>query len=161
MAKVYIAADHAGFALKEALKNHLATLGYDVEDLGAHELNSADDYPDYALLLAHKVADDEGSRGVLTCGTGEGEAMAANRVHGIRATVFYGPRRATEALNVEGDHSKDGFDIIRLARGHNDANVLAIGARFVSPTEADEAVRIFLDTPFSGSERHIRRLAKF
>lgn len=161
MDKVYIAADHAGFNLKNALAEHLRTLGYETEDLGAHELNTADDYPDYALALAHKVAGEESSRGILVCGTGEGEAMAANRVQGIRASVFYGPRRATEALNIEGDYSKDGFDIVRLARRHNDANILAIGARFVSPGEADEAVRIFLETPFSNDPRHVRRLAKF
>jgi ribose 5-phosphate isomerase B len=159
--KVYFAADHAGFNLKNALLEHVRTLGYDVEDVGAYELNSADDYPDHALALANKIVENEGSRGILACGTGEGEAMAANRVRGVRATVFYGPRRATEALNVEGEHSKDGFDIVRLARKHNNANVLAIGARFVSPTDADEAVRIFLETPFSGDPRHVRRLAKF
>lgn len=159
--KIYFAADHAGYNLKNALLEHVRTLGYDTLDLGAHELNSADDYPDYALLLARQVAAEEGSLGILACGTGEGEAMAANRVSGIRASVFYGPRRATVALNIEGDHSKDGFDIVRLARKHNNANVLAIGARFVSPTEADEAVRIFLETPFSDDPRHARRLAKF
>lgn len=159
--KVYVAADHAGFNLKNALLEHLRTLGYEAEDLGAHELNTADDYPDYALALARKIAAEEGSRGILACGTGEGEAMVANRIPGVRASVFYGPRRATEALDVEGDHSKDGFDIVRLARRHNDANILAIGARFVSPTEADEAVRIFLETPFSNDPRHVRRLAKF
>lgn len=159
--KVYFAADHAGFNLKNALLEHVRTLGHDVEDVGAFELNPADDYPDYAHALTQKVLADPESRGILACGTGEGEAMVANRTSGIRASVFYGPRRATEALNVEGDHSKDGFDIVRLARRHNDANVLAIGARFVSPSEADEAVRIFLETPFSGDERHIRRLAKF
>jgi len=158
---VYLAADHAGFNLKNALLEHLRTLGYTVTDLGAHELDKEDDYPDHALILARAVAGEEGSRGILVCGTGEGEAMAANRVSGVRASVFYGPRRATEALNIEGEHSKDGFDIVRLARKHNNANVLAIGARFVSPSEADEAVRIFLETPFSDSPRHARRLAKF
>ena len=158
---IYLAADHAGFNLKNALLEHLRTLGHSVTDLGAHKLNRDDDYPDYALTLAHKVAGDEGSRGILVCGTGEGEAMAANRVGGVRASVFYGPRRATEALNIEGEHSKDGFDIVRLARKHNNENILAIGARFVSPSEADEAVRIFLETPFSDSVRHARRLAKF
>ena len=159
--KVYFAADHAGFNLKNALVQHVRTLGYEAVDLGARELDPQDDYPDHALMLARAVANDEGSRGILACGTGEGEAMAANRINGIRASVFYGPRRATEALNIEGEHSKDGFDIVRLARRHNNANILALGARFVSGTEADEAVRIFLETPFSDSPRHARRLAKF
>ena len=87
--------------------------------------------------------------------------MCANRTSGVRAAVFYGPMRVTAALDIEGGRSVDGYDAVRLPRRHNDANVLAIGARFVSGDEADEAVRIFLDTPFSGSPRHARRLAKF
>ena len=157
---IYLAADHAGFNLKNALLEHLRTLGHSVTDLGAHKLNRDDDYPDYALTLAHKVAGDEGSRGILVCGTGEGEAMAANRVGGVRASVFYGPRRATEALNIEGEHSKDGFDIVRLARKHNNANILSLGADYINSDQAKEIVKAFLDTSFSADERHIRRLGK-
>jgi ribose 5-phosphate isomerase B len=167
MATVYIASDHAGFALKAALTEHIRTLGYEVEDMGAHALNAEDDYPDFILPLAQKVADvteKEGSgeaRGIIVGGSGQGEAMCANRIPGIRAAVFYGPMRVSAALDSEGGHSQDGYDAVRLPRRHNDANVLSIGARFVSPHEADEAVRIFLETPFSGAPRHVRRLAKF
>ncbi|MDO8561606.1 MAG: RpiB/LacA/LacB family sugar-phosphate isomerase [bacterium] len=159
--KIYLAGDHAGFELKKALALHLATLGYEVEDLGPATLDPEDDYPDYAALLAARIASEAGTRGILVCGTGEGEAMVANRTPGIRAAVFYGPMRVTNALEVEGGKSEDSFDIIRLVRRHNNANILCIGARFVLATEADEAVRIFLETPFSDAPRHARRLAKF
>lgn len=161
MPKVYFAADHAGFALKNALIEHVRTRGYEVEDLGAFSLEPDDDYPDFMTPLAKRVASEPDSCGVIVGGSGQGEAMCANRVKGVRAAVFYGPMRVTSALDIEGGRSEDGYDAVRLPRRHNDANILAIGARFVSGEEADEAVRIFLDTPFSGSARHARRLAKF
>ena len=161
MPKVYLAADHAGFDLKNALVAHLATLGYEVEDLGASVLNPDDDYPDFVMPLAEKVASEPATRGIICGGSGEGEAMCANRVKGVRAAAFYGKMAVTAALEVEGGKSEDGFDIVRLARKHNDANVLSMGARFISAHEADEAVRIFLETPFSEAPRHARRLAKF
>lgn len=159
--KIFIAADHAGFALKQALVEHVRTLGYEIEDMGPTELVPEDDYPDFMMPLAKRVASEPESRGIFVGGSGQGEAMCANRVKGIRAAVFYGPRHVTVALDIEGGRSEDGFDAVRLPRRHNDANVLSIGARFVSGDEADEAVRIFLETPFSGSPRHSRRLAKF
>jgi ribose 5-phosphate isomerase B len=161
MTTIFIAADHAGFALKNALIEHIRTLGYDIEDMGAHTLDPEDDYPDVMTLLARKVASSPDTRGILVGGSGQGEAMCANRIPGVRAAVFYGPMRVTSALDIEGGHSEDGYDAVRLPRRHNDANVLSIGARFVSGNEADEAVRIFLETPFSSSPRHSRRLAKF
>lgn len=165
--ELFFASDHAGFALKNALIEHFRTLGYDVTDFGDHAYDSLDDYPDFVLPLARALADateeaEEGSaRGIIVGGSGQGEAMCANRSLGVRAAVFYGPMRVTAALEIEGGRSQDGFDLVRLARRHNNANVLAIGARFVSGEEAEEAVHIFLDTPFSDSPRHARRLAKF
>lgn len=161
MRKVYFAADHAGYALKTALMEHVRTRGYEVEDLGAFSHDPEDDYPDFMLPLAQRVAENPGARGIIVGGSGQGEAMCANRIKGVRAAVFYGPMRVTSALEREGGRSEDGYDAVRLPRRHNDANVLAIGARFVSGEEADEAVRIFLDTPFSASPRHARRIAKF
>ncbi|MCR4333560.1 MAG: RpiB/LacA/LacB family sugar-phosphate isomerase [Patescibacteria group bacterium] len=161
MSKIFIASDHAGFALKNALIEHIRTLGYEIEDMGAHALDLEDDYPDFMTPLAKRVADELGALGIIIGGSGQGEAMCANRIPGIRAAVFYGPHRVTAALDIEGGHSEDGFDAIRLPRRHNDANILSIGARFVSGDQADEAVRIFLETPFSESSRHVRRLAKF
>jgi ribose 5-phosphate isomerase B len=160
--KIYLAGDHAGFRLKSALAEHLPILGYDIVDLGPAELDPEDDYPDYVNPLAARVAAEPDTVGIILAGSGQGEAMAANRVKGIRCAVFYGKMTATDALDAEGGHSQDGFDTVRLARRHNNANVLSIGARFVSPEDADAAVRIFLETAFdSSSPRHERRLNKF
>lgn len=159
--QIYLASDHAGFRLKAALIEQLTLLGNEVEDLGAHALDPEDDYPDFITPLAKRVAGEPGSLGIVLGGSGQGEAMAANRIPGIRAAVFYGKMRAASTLDAEGGYSEDGFDCVRLPRRHNDANVLSIGARFVSPAEADEAVRVFLSTPFSGDERHVRRIGKF
>ena len=161
--KVFFASDHAGFDLKRALLAHVQTLGYEVEDLGAHTLDPEDDYPDFVTPLAERVAGEGAlaARGIIIGGSGQGEAMAANRVKGARAAVFYGPMRVTAALEIEGGKSEDAYDTIHLARRHNDANILSIGARFVSGSEADEAVHLFLETPFSDATRHARRIAKF
>lgn len=161
MPNVYFASDHAGFALKQALIEHLRTLGYTVEDFGARDLDPEDDYPDFVTPCAEKVAAESQSIGIIIGGSGQGEAMCANRVPGARAAVFYGPMRVTELLEIEGGRSEDGYDLVRLARRHNDANILSIGARFVSGDEAVEAVRLFLTTTFSGAPRHARRIAKF
>lgn len=158
--KIYLAGDHAGFNLKSMLVEQLALHGHDVEDLGPHELDPDDDYPDFVAPLAARIAAMPGTMGVICAGSGQGEAMCANRTKGVRAAVYYGKMRA-ETLDKAGAHSEDGYDAVRLPRRHNDANVLSIGARFVSPVEAIEAVNIFLGTEFSGDERHIRRLAKF
>lgn len=161
MPKLYIAADHAGFLLKNALSEHLRTLGYEVADLGAERLTPDDDYPDFVGPLAARIAAEPAARGIVIGGSGQGEAMCANRVPGVRAVVFYGPQAVTAALEVEGGRSEDGYDAVRLARRHNDANVLALGARFISGEEAMQAVRVFLETQPSDSPRHARRLAKF
>ena len=161
MPKVYLASDHAGFALKKALETHFRTLGYELEDCGAHELNHDDDYPDFVTPCAEKVAAHAGSFGIVIGGSGQGEAMCANRVKGVRAAIFYGPGKVTEALEIEGGRSEDGYDLVRLARRHNNANVLSLGARFISGDEAVQAVNLFLTTPFSEAVRHTRRLAKF
>ena len=159
--KVFLTSDHAGFPLKNALVTHLETLGHTAVDLGPSELNPEDDYPDFVKPLAARVAGEPNTRGIVVGGSGQGEAMCANRTKSIRAAVFYGPMRVTEALEIEGGNSEDGYDAVRLSRRHNDANVLCLGARFISAREADEAVRIFLETPFSESPRHARRINKF
>lgn len=159
--KIYFAADHAGYDLKNALVAHVRTLGHDTEDLGAPTLDPEDDYPDFITECARRVAGEPDARGIVIGGSGQGEAMAANRIPGVRAAVFYGEMKVTAALEIEGGRSEDGFDPVRLARRHQDANILSIGARFVSGGEADEAVRLFLETPFSGTERHVRRISKF
>lgn len=159
---LYLAGDHAGFRLKKALLEHLSLLGHEVEDMGPLELNPDDDYPDFVTPLAERLVREPDAIGIVCAGSGQGEAMCANRITGVRAAVFYGKMRAVEALDAEGGHSKDGFDPIRLARRHNNANILSIGSRFVSPDDALGAVQVFLDTAFdSETERHARRLSKF
>ncbi|MFA6503179.1 MAG: RpiB/LacA/LacB family sugar-phosphate isomerase [Candidatus Paceibacterota bacterium] len=161
MPDVVIASDHAGFALKNALVEHIRTLGFTVEDMGPFSHEPEDDYPDFMTPLAKRVASHPDMRGIIIGGSGQGEAMCVNRVPGIHAAVFYGSMRVTSALDIEGGRSEDGYDAVRLPRRHNNANILSIGARFVSGDEAVEAVRIFLATPFSDAPRHSRRLAKF
>ncbi len=159
---IYIAADHTGILLKASLVTYLAeALGHEVIDMGANEFSAEDDYPDLVRPCAEKVASSEGSFGIVIGGSGQGEAMVANKVAGVRAVVFYGQTTAVAPIDAEGAPSLDGFDIVRLARVHNDANILSLGARFVSEDDAKEAARVFLETPFSGMERHIRRIRKF
>lgn len=143
--KTYLATDHAGFELKERLLLYIKELGFEAIDRGAHSYEADDDYPDYITLAARDVSSDpDNARGVVLGGSGEGEAMVANRFSGVRAAVYYGG--ATE--------------IVTLSREHNNANVLSLGARFLSEEEAKEAVRLFLTTPFTGEERHARRIKK-
>lgn len=143
--RIYIATDHAGFELKNALIPYIDSLGHEVEDMGAAILDPEDDYPELIGPCAEKMANESGSLGIILGGSGQGEAMVANRRKGIRAAVFYGGN----------------LELVRLAREHNDANVLSLGARFVSEDEAKEAVKIFLETQFSGEPRHVRRIAEF
>ena len=144
MKKVYIASDHAGFELKEALVSFLAEHGYEVSDLGPTTFDKNDDYPDTIGVLVRAVAEAKDAFGIAIGGSGQGEAMLANRTAGIRAAVFYGGNK----------------DIVKLSREHNDANILSLGARFVLPEEAKEAALLWLMTEFSGEERHVRRIAK-
>jgi len=145
MAKIYIASDHAGYSLKLGLIPHLNSLAHEVVDVGPHNLDPNDDYPDFIIPCAEKVAGDPGSFGIIIGKSGQGEAMAANRIHGVRAALFYGGNQET----------------IRLTREHNDANIISLGAGFITETEAKAAVRLFLETPFSNEPRHKRRLSEF
>lgn len=135
-----IGADHAGFALKERLIAELRRLGYEPLDLGTHS-TEATDYPDYAHEVAERVERHDAARGVLLCGTGLGMSYAANRHPGVRAAVAWTP------------------EVARLAREHNDANVLILPARFVSPEDGVEILKTWLATDFAGG-RHSRRVAK-
>ena len=158
--KIYIGSDHVGFELKEKLKQFLEEKNYTVEDNGAFELSSDDDYPDFVRPVAEAVAHDpEASRGVVIGGSGQGEGIVANRQKGVRAVVFYGPRVPIANADVNARKSDDPFEIVKLGRMHNNANILSIGARFVSQKEAEKAVEIFLATDFEGA-RHVARLEK-
>jgi ribose 5-phosphate isomerase B len=138
--KIAIAADHAGFALKEQLRGRLAGAGHQVVDCGTDSAESCD-YPDFAQLVGREVAHGRSERGILVCTTGIGMAIAANKVAGVRAA------RAQTAEEV------------RLTREHNDANVLTLGARYFDEPQAMELIELFLRTEFAGG-RHARRVAK-
>ena len=133
----------SGLSGEHFLSNHLTQIGYNIEDCGAHELDPVDDYPDYIIPAAQKVANDPDSRGIIMGGSGQGEAIAANRIKGVRATVYYdGP-----------------IDIIKLSRSHNNANILSLGARFISNEKAVKVVKMWLNEPFKGG-RHQKRIDK-
>ena len=142
--RIYLASDHAGFVLKQTLFEFLKAQGHEPEDLGPFEQNPDDDYPDFCKPLAQKVAANKGSFGIIVGLSGQGEAMAANRVRGARAAVFYG--------------GPD--ELLKLSREHNDANILSLGAKFLSEDQAKAAVALWLATDFSGDERHVRRINK-
>lgn len=143
--KIYLATDHAGFELKEKIKDFLIKEGYEVEDCGAHELDKDDDYPDFIAKAAKAVSQDpENSVGIIFGGSGQGEAMTANKFPGVRAAMYYGNQ----------------LEIVTLSREHNNANILSLGARFLSFEQAQEAVKLWLNTPFNGDERHVRRINK-
>ncbi len=143
--KIFIASDHAGFELKAFLVERLSLAGHDIKDFGPKEFNPEDDYPDFVSLVAKEISrTPSGAFGIVIGGSGQGEAICANKFYGIRAAVYYGAN----------------MDIVKLSRQHNDANVLSLGARFISHADALNAVNIWLATPFSGDEKHKRRVQK-
>jgi len=137
--KIYIGADHAGFEMKEALQDYLKESGHAVTDLGTFSSDSVD-YPVIAREVAEKVFENDGSRGVLVCGSGEGMCMTANKTKGVRAGLADSPERAS------------------ATREHNDANIVCIGSRFTELEVAKQIVDTFLTTEFSSEERHQRRV---
>ena len=158
--KIYLATDHTGFELKEKLKPFLQEKGYVVEDCGAFEYNKEDDYPDFISKAAEAVGKDPTSRGIIFGGSGQGEAMTANKIKGVRCALFYTPALPTKAVNAEGDASFDPFEILRLTREHNGANILSIGIRFVKEEDVFKAVSLWLESPDPTNERHLRRIEK-
>lgn len=152
--KIALATDHAGFELKDCIKIFLETEGHEVVDCGAHEFVPNDDYPEFIKSAAQKVQSDEVERAVIFGASGQGEAIVANRFSGVRAVVYYAD--VGEQLDATGKT----LNMITSTREHNNANVLSIGARFVSEEDAKDAVRLWLATPFSGEERHKRRIVQ-
>jgi ribose 5-phosphate isomerase B len=141
--KILLGADHAGFELKNKIKEFLISEDFDVEDMGASTFVQDDDYPEIMVPIAMRVLNDpENTKAIIFGKSGQGEAMVSNRFPGVRAVVYY-------AKNTE---------IISLSRQHNDSNILSIGAGFVSEEDAIEAVKLWISTPFSKEERHTRRI---
>jgi len=138
---IYLGADHAGFHLKEELKKYLEELGYKYKDMGAKDLDPIDDFPDYALNVTEKVVNTD-NLGILICATGIGMCIAANKIKGIRAVNAW-----------------DEFTVLS-SREHNNANILCLAGKVLDLETAKKIVRIYLETEFTGDERHVRRLNK-
>ncbi|MEK7603841.1 MAG: RpiB/LacA/LacB family sugar-phosphate isomerase [Patescibacteria group bacterium] len=139
---IYLASDHRGFELKEKIKEWLKELGYEYEDIGALKYDKDDDYPDFAELAARRVAAEQGSKGILACGSGIGVIVAANKVKGIIAGTMTNPEQTKAAVNDE------------------DINIIGLSADYSSEDNNKQIVKTFVKSEFSGSERHIRRLDK-
>ena len=140
---IALGTDHAGIELKEVVKKFLEENGYEVKDFGAYKYDSADDYPDFINPTAEFVSKNNNAMGIIFGGSGQGEAMAANRYKGVRAAVFYG--------------GPD--EIISLSRQHNNANILSLAARFIEPEHAINVIKLWLSTEFEGG-RHQKRIEK-
>lgn len=150
--KIYIGTDHAGYGLKEKLVEYLKAQGHEVRDKGAFSYNEHDDYPDFVVPVAREVSKDpDEARGVILGATGQGEAIAANKFPHVRAIVYYG-----ESQCVVDDEA----DIIIRGREHNNSNILSLGARYLTEESMLKAVDLWLKSPYSASERHVRRLDK-
>lgn len=142
---VYFATDHAGYELKEQLVAFVReSIGFEVVDCGAQQYDADDDYPDFIAKAAQLVSKNPTHKAIILGGSGQGEAIVANRYRGVRAIVYYGSQP----------------EIVTLSREHNDANILSLGARFLSEREAKEVVKDWLLHDFSGDERHVRRIKK-
>ena len=140
---IYIASDHAGFELKKNIITFIKSTGQEIEDCGPFNFDSEDDYPDFCYPCAVKVSQNPGSVGIVLGMSGNGEAIVANKVKGVRAALYYGGHE----------------EIVKLARQHNNANVLSIGAKFISQDEVKRAINLFIETGFEGG-RHQRRVDK-
>lgn len=138
--RIYLGSDHAGYDLKNHLVSWLTAAGHEAVDCGPHEFDAQDDYPPFVMLAASKTANDPDSLGIVIGGSGNGEAIAANKVDGIRAALAWSEETA------------------RLGREHNNANVISIGGRMHTEEEATRFVEVFIATAFTGEERHIRRI---
>ncbi|MDP3987920.1 MAG: RpiB/LacA/LacB family sugar-phosphate isomerase [Candidatus Levybacteria bacterium] len=159
--KIYLGTDHAGFELKEKVKLFLQKEGYEVEDCGAYQFDKNDDYPDFISKTAEAVSKDpQNSKAIIFGGSGQAEMMVANKFKNVRCALFYGKAVPFGAADVTGRVSDDPYEMIRLTREHNDANVLSIGARFVPGDEVIKVAKMWLETPFPGDERHKRRIEK-
>lgn len=158
--KIALSTDHAGFEKLKQLKEFLDSAGHNCVNYGPKSYDSNDDYPGFIRPAAEAVASGKCEVGIIFGGSGQGEAMTANRVAGVRCAIYYGPAKAVEALDVSGHNASDEYEILRLSRQHNNANMLSLAGRFLNNKNIELAVSIWLNTPFSDEERHTRRIAK-
>ncbi len=158
--KIVLTTDHTGLDRTKQLLGYLESQGHTCTYYGPAEYDPGDDYPDCIFPAAKAVASGEFEIGIIMGGSGQGEAIVANRVKGVRCALYYGPSPKPEAIDIEGHTAQDEFEILRLSKQHNNANMLSLAARFLSQADIEKAVSIWLATPFSGLERHVRRIQK-
>jgi ribose 5-phosphate isomerase B len=157
---IYLATDHTGFELKNKVKEFLEEKGYEAEDCGAFEYDKDDDYPDFISRVAEKVSANLGSVGIIFGGSGQGEAIVANKFPNVRCALFYSLAVPVKATDILGKESSDPFEILKLTKEHNHANILSVGVRFLKEEDILKAIEIWLETPFSTESRHLRRIEK-
>jgi ribose 5-phosphate isomerase B len=158
--KIALATDHTGYEQLKDIKEYLESLGHECEDFGPTSLNIGDDYPDFIFKAAKSVSEGNCERGVILGGSGQGEAMAANRLKGVRCAVFYGPAVVGRIIDANGRVSSSPYEIVRLSREHNNSNMLSLAARFVSLADMKQVIKLWLETPFTEQPRHVRRIDK-
>jgi ribose 5-phosphate isomerase B len=158
--KIALATDHSGFEQLKDLKEYIEELSHTCVDYGPASLNIADDYPDFIFKAAQAVSTGECEAGVILGSSGQGEAMAANRLKGVRCAVFYGPAVVGRIIDANGRVSSSPYEIVKLSRQHNHANMLSLAARFVSLNDMKAVVKLWLETPYSEEPRHVRRVDK-
>jgi ribose 5-phosphate isomerase B len=158
--KIALATDHSGFEQLKDLKEYIEELSHTCVDYGPASLNIADDYPDFIFKAAQAVSTGECEAGVILGSSGQGEAMAANRLKAVRCAVFYGPAVVGRIIDANGRVSSSPYEIVKLSRQHNHANMLSLAARFVSLNDMKAVVKLWLETPYSEEPRHVRRVDK-
>ncbi|OVE79347.1 hypothetical protein BVY00_00765 [bacterium G20] len=158
--KIALATDHTGFEQLKELEVHLNSLGHHCQNFGPITLKPDDDYVDFILPAAKAVASGGYERGIILGGSGQGEAMAANRIKGVRCAVFYGPAVPRKVVEASGRVSHDPYEIVKLSRMHNDSNMLSLAAWFVTLADMKQVIELWLQTPFSNDHRHERRNKK-
>lgn len=157
--KIALATDHAGYEQLKELKSYLESLGHECQDFGPKQYDPDDDFPDFIIPAAKAVATGQCDFGVILGRSGQGEAMAANRVKNVRCALYYGTALPIEAVDASGEKSDDPYEIVRRSRLHNNSNMLSLAAVYVSLEEMKKVITMWLQTPFDGG-RHARRLAK-
>jgi ribose 5-phosphate isomerase B len=158
--KIALATDHSGYEQLKDLKEYLEELGHECTDYGPANLNIADDYPDFIFKAAQAVALGNCEAGIVLGSSGQGEAMAANRLKGVRCAVFYGPAVIGRIIDANGRVSSSPYEIVKLSRQHNHANMLSMAARFVTLNDMKTVAKLWLETSYSDEPRHVRRIDK-
>ncbi|HVX58540.1 MAG TPA: RpiB/LacA/LacB family sugar-phosphate isomerase [Candidatus Saccharimonadales bacterium] len=158
--RIALATDHAGFEQVKELRVFLEALGHMCEDFGPIKLDPSDDYPNFIFPAARAVASGQCDAGIILGRSGQGEAMAANRVKKVRCAVFYGTAVAKSSVDASGEFSHDPYEVLKKTRQHNHANMLSLAAVYLTLEDMKRAVKLWLETPYSNEERHLRRIAE-